>query len=243
MANMTLKLLVDKKTNKVLFAEAKKDFVDFLIFLLSLPLASIIRALSKEKMAGSLAELYESVNKLDKRYIRSSDYMTEVLRPRSTFSFTDPTYPQIVSNSNVRGCYTCPLKGSCSRRTSTTVRGTECSSCNNSMLQWLPLEHDDNIEVVTVKAPRKEGFVEGAGTYMVMDDLAVEPLSTVSCVMVLKNFNVDNFSSVNELVVNVGMEEGLELLRASLQSKTVLSDVFLAKSTHVIGGVRIKSEH
>ncbi|KAK9118151.1 hypothetical protein Scep_016244 [Stephania cephalantha] len=70
---ITVKLVVDKKANRVLFAEAKKDFVDFLISLLSLPLASVTQVLSRDKlMVGSLGELYESVDKLDNTYIQSS---------------------------------------------------------------------------------------------------------------------------------------------------------------------------
>ncbi|KAK9106628.1 hypothetical protein Syun_022639 [Stephania yunnanensis] len=95
---ITVKLVVDKKANRVLFAEAKKDFVDFLIGLLSLPLASVTQALSRDKLMGT-------------------------------------------------------------------------------------------------------------GTYMVMDDLVVEPLSTVSGMMVLRKFNVNNLTSVDEFTVDIGIEE------------------------------------
>ncbi|KAK9111506.1 hypothetical protein Scep_019025 [Stephania cephalantha] len=88
---ITVKLLVDRKANKVLFAEAGKDFVDFLICLLSLPLASVLRAWTK----------------------------------------------------------------------------------------WL-----------------------------------VAPLSTISSIMVLKKFNIENFTFVDEIAVDIGMDEGLKLLRA-----------------------------
>ncbi|KAF2321307.1 hypothetical protein GH714_038564 [Hevea brasiliensis] len=46
---VNLKLLIDKKTNKVLFAEAEKDFVDFLFILLSLPVGTVIRLLKNQK--------------------------------------------------------------------------------------------------------------------------------------------------------------------------------------------------
>ncbi|KAJ0044752.1 hypothetical protein Pint_06218 [Pistacia integerrima] len=48
-----LKLIIEKKDNKVLFAEAGKDFVDFLFYLLSLPVGTIIKLLTKNKMVGS----------------------------------------------------------------------------------------------------------------------------------------------------------------------------------------------
>lgn len=60
-STVSLKLLVDSKRHKVLFAEAGKDFVDFLFTLLSLPVGTVIRLLAKHGMVGSLGKLYESV--------------------------------------------------------------------------------------------------------------------------------------------------------------------------------------
>ncbi|KAK9123034.1 hypothetical protein Sjap_012636 [Stephania japonica] len=106
---VTVKLLVDRTANKVLFAEAGKDFVDFLIGLLSLPLASVIRVLTKEKMVGTLGELYESVDNLDKTYIQSSASMTtRVMRPVATLKFT-PASPDLKSTeiTNAIKYYSC----------------------------------------------------------------------------------------------------------------------------------------
>ncbi|CAL1406844.1 unnamed protein product [Linum trigynum] len=49
-SKVTLKLLVDKKSHKVLFGEAGKEFVDFLFTILSLPLGTVTRLLSKKYM-------------------------------------------------------------------------------------------------------------------------------------------------------------------------------------------------
>ncbi|KAK9087726.1 hypothetical protein Syun_030120 [Stephania yunnanensis] len=210
---MTIKLVVDKKANKVLFAVAGKDFVDFLIGLLTLPLSSAIRVLTteKEKMAGCLGELYESVGNLDDIYIQSSVDMANTLRPKATFSITTPTPPHsIIYNQK---CYTC--------------MSIEISHINYA-----------NSELAVVVKSKKEGFVERAGTYMVMDDLVVKPLSHNHS---LKLFNA---ACMDELAVHFGIEEGLELLRVSMQSKTVLSDVFLSKctTTQATPGVQIKPE-
>ncbi|KAK9146258.1 hypothetical protein Sjap_006161 [Stephania japonica] len=239
---MTIKLVVDKKANKVLFAEAGKDFVDFLIGLLTLPLSSAIRVLTSEKMAGSLGELYESVSNLDSLYIQSSVDMAHTLRPKATLTFT-PTPPlSITYNPKYYTCaynpqyYTCP--GTCSSRRISAFKGSICPSCGCSMSY--KISHiNAHIEHAQVVKSKHEGFVERAGTYMVMDDLVVKPLSINHS---LKKFNVDNFTCLDELAVDIGMEEGLELLRASLQSKTVLSDVFLSRST-TTPGVQIKHEH
>ncbi|TKY65911.1 tyrosine/DOPA decarboxylase [Spatholobus suberectus] len=45
---VTMKLMVIKERNKVLFAEARKDFVDVLFSFLTLPLGTIARLVRKE---------------------------------------------------------------------------------------------------------------------------------------------------------------------------------------------------
>nr|KAJ0223326.1 hypothetical protein LSAT_V11C200093170 [Lactuca sativa] len=67
-SKVSLKLLIDSKTKKVLFAEANKEFVDFLFYILSLPVGIVIRLLSKNSMVGSLGNLYDSIENLSDHY-------------------------------------------------------------------------------------------------------------------------------------------------------------------------------
>ena len=83
---LSLKLLIDTKSYKVLFAEAGKDVVDFLFSLLSMPVGSIIKLLTKEKMAGCIANLYQSVENLDDTYILSKQNKTLLLNPTTAAS-------------------------------------------------------------------------------------------------------------------------------------------------------------
>ncbi|XP_065631891.1 uncharacterized protein LOC112018909 isoform X2 [Quercus suber] len=62
---------------------------------------------------------------------------------------------------------------------------------------------------------------------MVMDDLVVKPMSSISCVTLLNRFNVKDVGVLEEKVVDLGIDDGVKLLKASLQSKTVLTDVLL----------------
>ena len=71
---LTLKLLVDKKKNKVLFAEAGKQFVDVLLSFLTLPLATMIRLVEdtytpKQVRIGCLSSLYKSVKDLGEHHL------------------------------------------------------------------------------------------------------------------------------------------------------------------------------
>ncbi|PPD93441.1 hypothetical protein GOBAR_DD09638 [Gossypium barbadense] len=84
-------------------------------------------------------------------------------------------------------------------------------------------------KVSTSSPTAKEGYVKGVITYIIMDDLTVTPISTISIVAMLHKFNLEQVEDLEEEVVNVGMNEGLELLKSPLKSKTVLTDLFLTQ--------------
>ncbi|GJM88319.1 hypothetical protein PR202_ga04369 [Eleusine coracana subsp. coracana] len=117
--------------------------------------------------------------------------------------------------------------GSC-RGYVTEVRGSRCPNCNNQMVT----------EAKVVGSPQPvaagegaAGFVQGGmATYTVTDDLVISPMSNVSTIALLNACAVRDFGSLQERTVHIGYKEGLEILRASLQSKTVLTDVFLGKN-------------
>jgi hypothetical protein len=80
---MKLKLLVDKNSENVVFAEADKDFIDFLIHLLSLPVATAVRLLKEKTMdVGSLSHFYESLQNLPDSYFKPNQNKYSLLNPR-----------------------------------------------------------------------------------------------------------------------------------------------------------------
>ncbi|CAL2234291.1 unnamed protein product [Prunus armeniaca] len=65
------------------------------------------------------------------------------------------------------------------------------------------------------------GFVREAMTYMITDDMEVKPMSAISSIALLKNFDVRDVRSLEEIVVPLDKD------KASLQSNEVLTNVFL----------------
>ncbi|XVF83475.1 hypothetical protein PTKIN_Ptkin16aG0490700 [Pterospermum kingtungense] len=55
---ISLKLFIDPKSHRVLFAEAGKEFVDFLFLIQALPVGTVTSLLTKQEMAGCLGNLY-----------------------------------------------------------------------------------------------------------------------------------------------------------------------------------------
>ncbi|PHU15597.1 hypothetical protein BC332_16802 [Capsicum chinense] len=62
---------------------------------------------------------------------------------------------------------------------------------------------------------------------MVLDDLVVKPMSTISSITLLNEFCVKDVGVLKEKVVALGMDEALKMLKTSLESKNVLTSVFM----------------
>ncbi|KAE8039041.1 hypothetical protein FH972_011489 [Carpinus fangiana] len=83
---ISLKLLVDSQSRKVLFAEAGKEFVDFLFGLIHIPIGSMMGLLWNHGMAGpgSWSKVYESIQNLDSNCLHQS---------KEKFLMPEPAFP------------------------------------------------------------------------------------------------------------------------------------------------------
>ncbi|CAN1176258.1 hypothetical protein LINPERHAP2_LOCUS32442 [Linum perenne] len=151
---VSLKLLIDKQTRKVVYAEAGKEFVDFLVTILSLPLGTVTTLLSKNDMIGCLGSLYKSIEDLNDLYIIQSTTQSKK------------------SILNPRGLYT-PTK-------KTTLLPT---------------------------GGKESGFVKGVVSYMIMDNLEVKPMSTVSIMAAFNRVNIKDVAALEEKVIKVTSAE------------------------------------
>nr|CAB3483275.1 unnamed protein product [Digitaria exilis] len=242
---LTMKLLVDTspaRRPRVVFAEAGKDTdtVDFLFSLLAVPAGTAVRLLGKDddhdqsSMPGSMGNLYTSAEKLaggpyahpgaakDAILCAAMPSPAAVAGAPNSCLFRLPApaaapkkffYCTSYSYANCRGYVT-------------EVSGTRCPNCNSQMMTEAKI-----VGSSTPAADSAVGFVHGGmATYTVTDSLVISPMSNVSTIALLNACSVRDFGSLQERVVQIGHKEGLEILRASLQSKTVLTDVFLGKN-------------
>ncbi|KAG8368392.1 hypothetical protein BUALT_Bualt15G0040700 [Buddleja alternifolia] len=67
------------------------------------------------------------------------------------------------------------------------------------------------------------GYVKGPATFMVTDDLVVTPFSAFSSLSLMKKLKIP-VSDVEELQFEVGINEALNILKASLMSTSALTD-------------------
>ena len=66
---VSLKLFIDNNSHRVLYAEAGKEFIDFLFTILALPVATFVPILNQE-MVGSLGIIYESFKNFSPTYLQ-----------------------------------------------------------------------------------------------------------------------------------------------------------------------------
>ncbi|XP_050250359.1 uncharacterized protein LOC126697406 [Quercus robur] len=226
--NVSLKLLIDRESQRVLFAEAGKEFIDFLFHSLALPIGTFVPLFEKQGIQGSFGNIYESIENLGSIYLQPGVSKDNLLKPEVHISGGGAGLPLLLQNiessSTFMKLYSCSRKRCVCDSYLAYDLSAICPSCGNVM------NHEKNmVDPPTPSASTERGYVTGLVTYMVMDDLVVKPMSTTSTITLLNKFNVQEFGALEEKVVNLGMDEGAKILKASLYSKTVLTDVFLSK--------------
>ncbi|KAL5986111.1 hypothetical protein ACLOJK_028101 [Asimina triloba] len=207
----TLKLLIDRNTNKVLFGEANKDMVDFLFAILAYPVGLVTKLLTENGMAGSIGNLYKSLKDLPDEYIQPNTDKNMYLKPELSI-------PTISQAALLLGLQEKPAPAAVPSSTLFVTFGG-----NPSGQVFGPSSGGGG----------GKGCVKGVVRYMVMDNLEVAPMSGISSMTLLNKFHVKDLTALVEKEVEVGRKEALALLKASFESKTVLTDVFGGKPTSI----------
>ncbi|KXG31840.1 hypothetical protein SORBI_3003G066000 [Sorghum bicolor] len=219
-ATLTIKLLIAKEAQVVVLAEAGKDVVDFLLGLLAMPIGAVVKLLGnkdRESALAGLASLYASVQQMDAGYMQSLETRDALLNPA-------PAHPALIAAAGGFPSLVQPAGGKASasggglslKNLSLPVFSLGGSAC-----------HCAACLAAQAQEQGSKGFVRDAVTYTVMDDLSVTPMSNISSIALLHRLGVEDLGALEEKTVKIGYQEGLEILKASLHSKTVLTDVFL----------------
>ncbi|XP_047328866.1 uncharacterized protein LOC124932293 [Impatiens glandulifera] len=231
---LRMRLLVDKETDKVVFAEAGKEEIDFLFSILSLPLGTVTRLLSEEQgMVGCLGNIYTSIQNLDQSYLQPDQDKDCLLNP--TFVPLVPLLLPLDHHETSHPTPTAKQLYKCSNHTyAADTSQAHCPACKCRLSVPLTYVQWDVTSSSVMSAAGSDGgggggggFVKGVVTYMVMDDLMVSPMSTISSIVLLNKFNIKDVSSLEERLVHLGVDEGLKILKASMECKKVLTTVFV----------------
>ncbi|KAK1355394.1 Tyramine N-feruloyltransferase [Heracleum sosnowskyi] len=228
---ISLKLLVDRNAKRVIFGEAGKEFVDFLFHFLSLPVGTVVKLLSKDNMVGSLGKIYESIEAMHANYLEPNLNKDHVLNPKISsspladtplllgYKTKDELNDYVFYNC---GCATYQNDGHYRSHLSVSIDPkAKCPSCGNYMNKQMTYVKSTATEAVKVVG-KGSGYVKGLVTYMVMDNLIVKPMSTISSITLLSTFKVKDLSALETVEVFIGKEEAVEMLKASFLTDKVL---------------------
>ncbi|KAK4270439.1 hypothetical protein QN277_023475 [Acacia crassicarpa] len=223
--SLMLKITVSKSKNKVLYAEAEANFVDFLFSFLTMPLGSILKILGGNDLKlGSMHNLYESVKGLSTWYTSWS---------RSYSSLNTPLLDLKVAPQY--GCIRQPLIMVQEETTPTywygtgVIRNMVCYTNINGIISKNRHQINNASEMYVVD-PRcgdgrtglGVGFVNRPAIFVVTDDLQVTSMTYGSSISFLQKLNAP-LHDLEQHVVRIGPNEALNLLGASLTSKAALT--------------------
>ncbi|KAH6814666.1 hypothetical protein C2S51_023684 [Perilla frutescens var. frutescens] len=222
--SVSLKLLIDKKRNSVIFAEASETFAGLLSDMLSLPVGKVVSLLRQEEMAaGCLANLCKSIQNMDINLIPPPPPVTVAKKFYHCSYCDDSDFSDDSVDSNIDR----------DRKYYSDDPSTRCLKCRRSMK-------------TPYAAPPREGVARAPVNYMITDDLEVMPSSAISIMNLLNKFGVKDVSALEEKMVHLGIHEAVKVLSGCMQSKRVLTDVFLTpkrlKTDPVAKGKGIKRE-
>ncbi|XP_020236322.1 uncharacterized protein LOC109815917 [Cajanus cajan] len=192
---VSLKLLVNKKTNKVILAEAGKDFVDVLFSFLTMPLGTIARLVQKDSYmgpvrVGCLSSLYESVTNV----VKWTDTCSEMLlRPRNSSEDYCRSLKLNIDDTEPPKYFICN-KSECKHAELSTFENKNCTC-------WSRMTY--SVLVKNEKADK--GFVNNAATFIVTDDLVVIP------------------NAVDKISIGIGSAEMFFIVQVNYSDRFVLT--------------------
>ncbi|CAJ2670496.1 unnamed protein product [Trifolium pratense] len=218
--NVQLKLLINEESNKVVFAEAGKDFVDILCSFLTLPLGTIARLSQKDSnmgpvTVGCLNSLYQSVANLKEQCYWTDSIKELLLQPKNSSEDYCSSIKVNIDDTQPTNYFIRCLKSSNCKFNSSLYLDQHCKCGTGSAMRSVVLKHF------------REGFVNSDATFLITDDLIIMSNSLVyTSISLLKNSGIVT-TSTKEMTLNVTKEKVLDLLKCALVSKSPLTDVFL----------------
>jgi hypothetical protein len=194
---------VEKGKNKVVYAEAGKDFVDVLFSFFTLPLGTIARLVAKEDSNikavrfGSISSLYQSVSDIDEQYLWSKTCKEMLLKPRNSSGNRCKNMKLNIDDTEPLMSYFVCQRDRCKvENCASYYRNQTCIACRG------PLDR-----VKTMNLTEQIGFVKPTSTFIVSDDLFVMPNIIGTSLNLLKKHEINSFDTIDKQIVKISKKE------------------------------------
>jgi hypothetical protein len=200
---VSLTVFVKKEVNKVVYAEAGKDFVDALFSFLTFPLGTIARLVAEESNIeaarfGSVSSLYQSVKDLDENYLFSHTSKEILLKPSNSMSAYCQKMKLNVDDTELLQSYfvcedkTCKIENmSCV----STVKNEKCI-CGKLLNRRI----SENLS-------KENGFVKEGLSFIVSDDLYAVPNDVEMSLRFLQHHGVCQTGETYKQTVYISKKE------------------------------------
>ncbi|XP_045833810.1 uncharacterized protein LOC123924876 [Trifolium pratense] len=227
---ISLKILVDKQSNKVVFVETTNDFVDTLFSFLSLPLATIFRLLATNNtnnyqqlsesspFLANINNLYQTVQNTTSNDVWNNPVCKEMLLHPGNPCESQCMKLFLNVNEPSSKFYVCT---SCYKFT--TFQNLHCA-CGKPITR-----QPENLDSKGQGNNCQNGvFVrENGSMFLVSDDLKILPSSSVTYLQLLMESGHSDSTQLEEVTHNIGKQEILNLLKYSLISHEPLTNTIL----------------
>ncbi|XP_010424823.1 PREDICTED: uncharacterized protein LOC104709994 [Camelina sativa] len=226
----SLRLIVDEERNKVVLAEACRDFVDVLFSLLTLPMGTIVRLLENHRNSepitvGCFNNLYKSVVDMGSDSFETEACKQMLLYPMSVRDVQSKRLKVNINPTESIKCFKCPSYCELYSNFNTS----RCR-CGNLMSKEIELEKKEQVAGWS-QSDANGVFVSGRCSFILTDDLKVAVKSTELVLEKLKSVGCADVNKLGERLLVIGLEEVLTLLEYIFSSNAPLTDTFLNKQS------------
>ncbi|WCJ20393.1 hypothetical protein M5689_002628 [Euphorbia peplus] len=233
MGKITVKAMVDKEKNKVIFAECDEDFADVLCSFLTIPMGTIVSLQDKDNLPariGCMSNLYTSVQNLDVKYFRTQACQKMLLHPRNGAPSKCARLKINLDDIDAH-TYFCCSNGTCRyvRILYDLNYYKTCCACGSS----------SDMQLVRVAAESKSNdpveaavFLKGLNRLVISDYLQLMHPTTSSSFPLLSVLSVteSTISAFEVREFSIGEDQVIKLLKSSLVSKEPLTLTLLQKN-------------
>ncbi|KAM5583406.1 hypothetical protein ABKV19_003352 [Rosa sericea] len=212
--NISVKLIVSKSKNVVCYAEVREDFVNLIYSFLTLPLGFILKQMLDSPWKGCIDQLCKGVLDFDEQFFKSNYHKELLCNPKLVPGFS--------YENNLLGIEEAVYYKFSGRKLTADRSIIPSMSLEALKAKFLdPKSQGDNDR-------NAKGFLYEPAIFTVTDNLDVRPVSPIFQLSVLNDLKV-HFTDIEDRTVNVGKNEALRLLVASVVSDSVLTNAFLRK--------------
>ncbi|KAK9186934.1 hypothetical protein WN944_018323 [Citrus x changshan-huyou] len=191
--------MIDKRANKVLFAEAEKDFVDILFNVLYMPLGSVARLFKDAGLGGCTGgQLYRSLENLPEDYLIHHQTKVELLKPLSKWGKASlllqpqacprpvPVERKLYNCGNNHRCVTNEVNARCLH---CGARYDDSDKMRHEVQQW------------KIVSDIEGGVVKKSFACIITNDLSITPASMISATGLLQG-KIEDIGALEERVVD-----------------------------------------